>query len=137
TFMEGIGLVQWIGEGFGWFFRGAIINGTQYGTITSVEKPKVEIPDAFELYQNYPNPFNAQTTISYRVIERSNIQITIYDVRGKMVRKLVDEKNQLPGEYSSKWNGKDKRGGDAASGIYFYQLRAGNFVETKRALLIK
>jgi hypothetical protein len=137
TLMEEIGLVPLSGEGFFWSFRGAIINGKEFGNITSIEEREEVIPGLFELYQNYPNPFNAETTIRYRLTRAAKIQITIYDVTGGEVITLVDEENRVPGDYSVTWNGKNQKGGDVASGIYFYQLRAGNFVESKKALLIK
>jgi hypothetical protein len=137
SLLEGIGLTFWAGEGFYWSFRGAIINGTQYGTITSVEKENDVIPSDFELFQNYPNPFNAATTIRYKLTQRNKIQIAIYDIAGREVVNLVNEVDYPAGEYSAIWNGRDKKGREVASGIYFYQLRAGSFVDTKKALLVR
>jgi hypothetical protein len=137
TLMEGIGMTFWAGEGFYWSFRGAIINGKQYGTITSVEKENDVVPRAFELFQNYPNPFNAATIIRYKLTQRNKIQIAIYDVAGREVVKLVNEEEYPAGEYSAIWNGRDKKGREVASGIYFYQLRAGSLVDTKKALLVR
>jgi hypothetical protein len=137
SLMEGIGMTFWAGEGFYWSFRGAIVNGKQYGTITSVEKGNDVAPSAFELFQNYPNPFNAATTIRYKLTQRNKIQIAIYDIAGREVVNLVNEVDYPAGEYSAIWNGRDKKGREVASGIYFYQLRAGSFVDTKKALLVR
>ena len=141
TLMEGIGLVNWSGEGFFWSFRGAIIDSTQYGIVTSIKSPEDIIPRLFELYQNYPNPFNAETTIRYRLAEPGKIQITIYDITGREVKKLLDEEKPTAGEYSITWNGKDSRGHIVSSGVYFYQLKStngiGRSVETKKMILIK
>lgn len=141
TLIEGIGLVNWSGEGFFWSFRGAIIDSTQYGIVTSIKSPEDIIPRLFELYQNYPNPFNAETTIRYRLAEPGKIQITIYDITGREVKKLLDEEKPTAGEYSITWNGKDSRGHIVSSGVYFYQLKStngiGRSVETKKMILIK
>ncbi len=97
------------------------------------------IPNKFELSQNYPNPFNPTTNITY-VIARSEatrqsnellVQLKVYDALGREVATLVNAK-QTPGNYSVKFNA-SKLG----SGIYFYTLRAGNFVQTKKMILMK
>ncbi|MFQ5750709.1 MAG: T9SS type A sorting domain-containing protein [bacterium] len=105
--------------------------------VTSVSAPgKTHIHTQFLLHQSYPNPFNAETLIKYEIPESYFVTLIIYDIAGKEVLKLVDEK-QPPGTYQVTWNGKNKKGGEVASGIYFYQLRAGSFVESKKAVFIK
>jgi len=96
-----------------------------------------EIPEGFTLEQNYPNPFNPSTSINYHVPELSKVTLTIYDTRGKVVNTLVNT-NQLTGNYSINWNGKDSRGFNLPSGAYLYRLSAGNnFTETKRMIMVK
>jgi hypothetical protein len=97
----------------------------------------------FSLFQNYPNPFNPSTLIPFtiygsRFIVHSPIHTTlkIYNILGKKVRTLVDEPRRA-GYYEVIWDGKDDSGKEVSSGIYFYQLRAGNFIETKKLVLIK
>jgi hypothetical protein len=94
-------------------------------------------PRTFALHANAPNPFNPITTIQYDVAaDGADVNITIYDVSGRLVRALVDE-HRAAGTWSVQWNGDDDRGGRVASGVYFYQMRAGSFVETKKMVLLK
>ncbi|UCG54911.1 MAG: T9SS type A sorting domain-containing protein [Dehalococcoidia bacterium] len=92
----------------------------------------------FALRQNYPNPFNPITTISYEVGEGKpvTVEIHIYDVRGTLVKTLVNEIKQ-PGHYLVVWNGRNDVGQQVSTGIYFYQFRAGHFAQTKKLLLLK
>ncbi|HUX62051.1 MAG TPA: T9SS type A sorting domain-containing protein [Ignavibacteriaceae bacterium] len=85
----------------------------------------------FILYQNYPNPFNPSTVISYSLPERSFATLKIYDVLGREIRTLVNE-NQSAGTHFVTFNSEE-----LSSGVYFYQLTAGNFVGTKKLVLIK
>ncbi len=125
--------------------KGQIWFGTRGGvsvlqdTMTTAINQKKAYPDSkqiFNLFQNYPNPFNSLTAIRYNLIYEGTVELSIYNLTGKEVIKLVSEK-QSPGEYVVLWKRQDKRGGDVPSGIYFYQLRAGSFVQTKKALFIK
>ncbi|MEG8946046.1 FlgD immunoglobulin-like domain containing protein [Rosettibacter firmus] len=105
--------------------------------IISDNKEVVElVPASFALEQNYPNPFNPSTIISYQIPEMSKVQLIIYDAIGKEVRKLVDEIKPA-GKYQITWDGKDNSGNRVSSGVYFYKIIAGNFVQTKKMILIK
>ncbi|MCW9066402.1 MAG: T9SS type A sorting domain-containing protein, partial [Ignavibacteriaceae bacterium] len=88
-------------------------------------------PLAYKLEQNYPNPFNPTTTIQYSIKERTPVQLVLYDILGREVEVLVNEE-QVAGYYKVNFNA-----ANLASGIYFYRLKAGSFVETKKMLLIK
>lgn len=91
----------------------------------------------FILEQNYPNPFNPLTKINYTIPEASKVQLKIYNVDGQEIITLVDE-FQSAGKKSVIWKGTDSRGKKAASGIYFYRLKAGDkFEDTKKLILIK
>lgn len=92
---------------------------------------------AFELSGNVPNPFNPSTTIRYAVPHSSPVTLTVYDVAGRRVRTLVDQAQTGPARYSVVWDGTDESGGRVASGMYVYRLRAGQFSETQRMVLIK
>lgn len=95
------------------------------------------VPEGFKLEQNFPNPFNPSTSINYYVPELSKVTLTVYDALGKEINTLVNT-NQLPGNYSINWNGKDSRGYNLPSGAYLYRLTAGeNFTETKRMIMLK
>ena len=91
------------------------------------------LPQNFFLSQNYPNPFNPETTISYKLQAAGNVSLKVYDVLGREVATLVDEYKQA-GTYNCQWRIEN---GELPSGVYFYQLCAGNFVETKKLVLMK
>jgi len=90
----------------------------------------------FTLRQNYPNPFNPLTTIRYSVRERCHVRLEVFDVTGRQVTVLV-HRVQLGGNYSVNWNGCDVLDNTVASGIYFYRLVAGEFVQTKKMVLLR
>ena len=94
------------------------------------------IPGRFTLFQNYPNPFNPNTTISYRISKTTPIKINIYNLSGQEVKTLINEEHQ-PGEYKLMWDGTDNSGRMLSSGVYIYQLRAGDFLQTKKMVLSK
>ncbi len=95
------------------------------------------IPTRFRLGQNYPNPFNPTTTIAYDVPRPgSRVEISLYDVGGRLVATLVDE-NKVPGSHFVTWDGQNRHGEVVATGVYFLRMRAGRFVETKKLLLLK
>jgi hypothetical protein len=130
------------GSGNKWF---ATSGGVAYlGVPTSVpEEEQPNIPLVFELFQNYPNPFNPNTTIPFTVygsqfIVHSPIHTTlkIYNIRGQKVRTLVDDE-RLPGYYQVFWDGKDNSGKEVASGIYFYQLKAKDYSDTRKMILLR
>jgi hypothetical protein len=85
----------------------------------------------YELKQNYPNPFNPITVIDYSIKEEGNVELIIYDVLGKVVKKLVDER-KTAGNYAAQFDASN-----LSSGIYFYSLRVNGFVNTKKMLLLK
>ena len=89
------------------------------------------------LAQNRPNPFNPTTTIEFTVKDRTDVQLRIYNVAGQLVRTLVDEVKS-PGEvHTATWDGRNDAGQSVSSGVYFYKLVAGNFVQTKKMVLLK
>jgi hypothetical protein len=83
------------------------------------------------LYQNYPNPFNPNTVISYQLPVTGNVTLKVYDILGNEVATLVNEEKQ-PGVYEVEF---DSEG--LSSGIYFYQLRTGNFTQVKKMILLR
>ena len=93
-------------------------------------------PRDFELFQSYPNPFNNQTIIKYDLLKSCQVTLTIYNILGQKVNTLVNE-HQQAGTKSVNWDGKDEKGKELASGIYFYQLKAGEVTQTKRMVLLK
>jgi len=99
-----------------------MVNGVQNNIV---------IPEGFSLQQNYPNPFNPSTTIRYSLPSSSRVKLVVYDLLGREIAILVDEE-QSAGWKETEWNSKD-----VSSGIYFYKLTAGTFVDTKTMSLIK
>jgi glucose/arabinose dehydrogenase len=93
-------------------------------------------PEKYSLEQNYPNPFNPVTKINYSVPERSLVNLSIYDISGKLIRTIVNTYLQK-GNYEFTWNATDDNGRQLSSGIYFYSLHSDKFSETKRMVLLK
>ena len=94
------------------------------------------ITDNFLLNQNYPNPFNPVTSISYQVQLGGDVTLNIYDVLDNRIKTLIDEPKAI-GDYEIKWDGTNQMGERLSSGQYFYQLKVGDFVSTKKMVLIK
>ena len=120
--------------------KGAVINDVLYGDTALVSiHPTLthSIPEHFHLYQNYPNPFNPRTAIPFQLNSSGRISVMIYDVAGRLVRRLIDNQWYPIGEHEIIWDGKSQKGGDAASGIYLYRIQAGDFSQVRRMLLIK
>ncbi|MFQ5797358.1 MAG: S8 family serine peptidase [Bacteroidota bacterium] len=95
-------------------------------------KKAVLIPVTFKLYQNYPNPFNQGTVIRYDLPEPRVVSLEVYSVVGQLVGRLVDGLEQAAGEYQIRFSNLS-----LASGVYFYALRAGEFTDVKKMILIK
>lgn len=93
-------------------------------------------PDEFVLHQNYPNPFNPETSIEYQLPRAGHVKIVVYNLRGQEVRKLID-KSHNTGNYNLTWNGRDNLGQAVRSGVYFYQIQAEGFAETKKMILLQ
>jgi len=87
--------------------------------------------DDFTLYQNYPNPFNPATTISYSIPKDGLVTLKVYDLLGREIASLVNE-HQTAGNYSMEFTARD-----LTSGIYFYTLTSGSFVDTRKLILLK
>jgi len=104
--------------------------------VLSVKKKSGQVLDEFLLFKNYPNPFNPITTVHYNLPKETHINITIYDMLGRKVHELISQK-QLAGNHSIQWNGVNHQGVPVSAGIYFYQLKAGEFVQTKKMVLFK
>lgn len=89
------------------------------------------VPEAFTLFQNYPNPFNPTTTISFTLPSRSFVSLKIFDLLGREVATIVAEEMSA-GSYSKQWNATN-----VSSGIYYYRLHAGTYIETKKLVLLR
>lgn len=98
---------------------------------TSIEEKFENIPNEYDLMQNYPNPFNPTTTIKYSIPNSVMVKLIIYDLLGREVKTLVNDFQQS-GEHSIQFDG-----GTLSSGVYFYSLKAGDFTQTKKLVLMK
>jgi len=98
---------------------------------SSIVEIVIENPKTFELIQNYPNPFNPLTRIQYQILNSSHVSLKVYDAIGNEVATLVDE-YKLAGIYEHEFSALN-----LTSGIYFYKLQSGNFVETKKMILLR
>ncbi|MCF7885068.1 MAG: T9SS type A sorting domain-containing protein, partial [Candidatus Marinimicrobia bacterium] len=105
--------------------------GDRYTTAIDDGSRKNNIVHDFELKQNYPNPFNPVTTIEYSISMRNKVDISVYNMVGQKVANLID-KTQKAGVYQVKWNAIDM-----PSGVYFYRIKSGSKVQTKKMLLLK
>lgn len=94
------------------------------------------VPLAFALGENFPNPFNPKTDIRYQISDSRSVELVVYDVLGRKVKTLVNKKQQ-PGRYQVSWEGRNDAGQRVASGFYFYRLTAGDFVKTRKMILIR
>lgn len=104
---------------------------------SGVNDPEIgPMPSVFSLRPNYPNPFNPQTVIGYSIPERCHVNLTVYNVLGQPVRTLVDE-TKPGGSYTTSWDGRNASGQNAVTGIYFYRIKAGEFVKASKMLLLK
>jgi photosystem II stability/assembly factor-like uncharacterized protein len=115
--------------------EGFLFAGTEYHgifrSITPVQSPRIIPPPVYKLSQNYPNPFNPNTNIQYAVGSRQFVSLKVYDLLGREVTTLVNEEKPA-GSYEV-----DFSASSLASGIYFYRLEAGSFIETKKLILLK
>jgi hypothetical protein len=113
--------------------------------IKKIYQERSNLPSGYTLSQNYPNPFNPVTSILYTVatshgeaVDNSaqHVTLKVYNVLGQLVKILVDE-DKHPGSYQVVWDGKDQNGEEVSSGIYFYKLKAKDYTETKKMVLLK
>ncbi len=129
----GLNSVHFIDSNTGWAVgaNGTILKTTN-GGVSLVEEEEIdEIPTDYSLSNNFPNPFNPSTKIRYSVPQTSNVMIKVFDILGKEIETLVNEEKPI-GTYEITWSA-----GNLPSGIYFYRLQAGSFVETKKMVLMK
>ena len=94
------------------------------------------IPEVFSLAQNYPNPFNPVTKIGYGLPKSANVRVDVYNLMGENVATLVNKK-QNPGYYFITWDSKNNMGIPVSAGVYIYQIRAGDYVKSRKLILLK
>ena len=104
---------------------------TTTGGLTLINPISNEVPNNFKLFQNYPNPFNPITKIKYQIAGGVFVKLIIYDILGREIGTLVNE-NLQPGSYEARWDATNY-----SSGVYFYRIQAGNYVNVKKIVLVK
>ncbi len=107
-----------------------------YFDFTYVVENEELLPFQYRLSQNYPNPFNPATTINYSIPLRTHVDISIYNLLGRRL-KTIAEGMKDGGDHSVIWDGTDENGIPAATGVYMYRLKAGDYIETRKMLLLK
>lgn len=107
-----------------------------YAMPNRIAERETELPATFALAQNYPNPFNPTTSIRYALPRRAHVQLTIYNLHGAHVRRLVAAP-RAAGYHEVRWNGNDDAGASVPSGIYFYRLEAANFIALRKLTLLR
>ena len=108
------------------------LSGT--GQPVAIDDP--ESPAVTELKGNYPNPFNPQTTISFSLKEAAPVKVLVYNLKGQLVRTLVDE-SKASGNHKLVFDGRDNQGNPLASGVYFYKMQTGKYSNTRKMILMK
>ncbi len=150
-----LAVYRWVDDITGWQLVGGTVDTSQnalyapvvqtgvYGAFTAQIITDVKddefgdiLPFRFELSQNYPNPFNPITTIKYNLPERSHVTIEVYNSLGQKVRTLVN-REESAGSYTITWNGTNSSGKSVSTGVYLYRFQAGNYVESKKMLLLR
>lgn len=123
-----------------WEFEGSSDNLTRWSiddvhvreaTVETSSETSWNMPERFELSQNYPNPFNPSTSIRYDLPQSAHVTVKVYDVSGRLMATIVDEQRQA-GRHTARFDASD-----LASGLYLYRMRAGEFVQTRKLMLIK
>jgi len=139
TYAQGNCAIMWAGKDppgdpFGDDFQNLYF--TTWPTDVEEEMTEEEVPAKFSLSSNYPNPFNPETRIEYFIPLACHVRLDIFNVLGQHVRTIVDE-DQVAGEKTVAWDGKNQRGETVTSGIYLYRLEAGEFIQSKKMILIR
>ena len=115
--------------------NGVVVNSAHFGIPMTVDKAPA-LPSVAALHQNYPNPFNPATEIRFDIPTARDVQLRIYNQLGQTVRTLVDNRMKA-GTYALEWDGQDQMGRSVASGVYFYNLEAGDFNQIRKMTLVK
>jgi len=107
-----------------------------FGEFSGIDSESEQIPSALLLKPTYPNPFNPSTQIVFEVPQTETVSITIYNLRGQLVTRLVN-RDYPPGTYSVQWDGRDDTEKSVAAGTYFYKMEAGDFSQTRKMVYLK
>ena len=114
---------------------GQLVNSAYQGVDMRVKKAQA-LPQIAALHQNFPNPFNPSTEIRFDIPTARDVKLRVYNQLGQTVRTLVDNRMKA-GTYALEWDGQDQMGRSVASGVYFYNLEAGDFNQIRKMTLVK
>lgn len=106
------------------------------GTVTGISSGSANSASRFVLHPASPNPFNPSTTIRYEIPKTGQVQLTVFNMLGQVVRALVNEEKRA-GTYSVEWDGRNDAGNVVGSGVYLYRLQAGSSARTMKMILMK
>ncbi len=115
---------------------GAAMAAEMNDVVGRILDPAVQRTFHNRLEQNFPNPFNPTTTLAFSIKAAGNVNLTVYDVVGRRVRELVNERRER-GAYKVVWDGQNDTGQTVASGVYFYKITAGSFTDTRKMTILK
>ena len=102
----------------------------------SNDETTIVLPYQYRLYQNYPNPFNPTTTLNYDLPENAFVSIRVFDLRGRLITMLINSE-QIAGHKAVKWAGVDNKGKQVPTGLYLYEIQAGDFRQVRKMVLLK
>ena len=122
--------VLYVGTHGGGVFRSSV------GTVIDAESVSNELPNICTLCQNYPNPFNMSTVIRYELNRHGRVNLSVFDINGRLIKKLVDSHQEV-GIKRVTWDGKDSNGHDVSSGLYIYKLQTEKYGEMLKMILQK
>ena len=130
--LDSLNIIQLFSDTNGYLYARTRTSLYRTTTVVGIDnKDKTTDVNSYKLYQSYPNPFNPTTTISYTIPKRGLVQLKVYDILGKEIETLVNEEKPS-GKYSVKFNGSN-----LPSGVYFYNLRINNFVQSRKMILLR
>jgi hypothetical protein len=117
-------------------YKISVRDGGDWGAAVGINQDFEIIPLSYKLKQNFPNPFNPETKIYFEIPEANDVSIVIYNMLGQKVRTLVDD-NYKAGQHIVNWNGTNDQGIRLSTGVYFYRIKAGDFIASKKMLMLK
>ena len=112
-------------------------NSSDHGNVTGLADDGAGTPYSYVLEQNYPNPFNPVTSLRFSLAKSGPVTIAIYNIRGQLVKTLIEDKAMEAGYHLLQWDGTDRNGSQVGSGIYLYRMQAGEFVQAKKMTLLR
>ena len=117
-------------------FKISVRDGNDWGTTVGINPDHETLPLSYQLKQNFPNPFNPETKIYFEIPKAHDVSIVIYNMLGQKVRTLVND-NFKAGQHVVNWNGTNDHGVRMSTGVYFYRIKAGDFIASKKMLMLK